>query len=512
MSDQSSNNKRIAKNTMFLYIRMFILIVVSLYTSRVVINVLGVEDYGIYGVVAGVVGMLGFLNSAMTGATSRFISFELGRGDTKKLSDTFSNAVIAHGLIALIVFVVAETIGLWFMNNKLVIPEERMVAAHWLYQMSIISAIITIFQVPYNSTIVAHEKMGVYAYVEIVNVTLKLLIVFVIQWISFDKLIVYATLHLFVTLGLFLFYACYCLKHFEESKFHFRFDKNILKPMLSYSGWNLYSNFAVIARQQGVNILINMFFGPLLNAASTIASNVSSVILQFATNVVIAIKPQIIKSYAQDKREEMVRLINMGCVINFALLSLLSIPLMCEMHYVLRIWLGIVPDYAVIFCQLSLVCNIIYNQFNVIMQGMIATGRVRKTSFVNGTLYILVVPITYVCFKIGSLEPWVPYVINIVVMFLSMSSVAHILSRNVKEYSFGKAMKQFLFKYILPFALVTLSVYYARAFFEESFHRLVIITIISSLLLIVITLYWIMTPNMRYTLLEQIKSKLHQQY
>lgn len=508
MSEKDSNNKRIAKNTMFLYIRMFISLVVSLYTSRVVINVLGVEDYGIYGVVGGVVGMLGFLNSSMTGATSRFISYELGRGDKTRIVDTFSNALLSHGLIALFVLVVSETVGLWFINNKLVIPEERFVAAQWLYQFSILSAIITIFQVPYNSAIVAHEKMGVYAYVEILNVTLKLFIVFALQWFGIDKLILYSALLVGVTLLLFLIYIGYCFKHFEETRFHLSYNKSIINPMLSYSGWNLYSNFAVVARQQGVNILINMFFGPLLNAASSIATTVSTIILQFATNVVIAIKPQIIKNYAQKKYDEMVRLIDIGSVINFILLSLLSIPLLCEMHYVLQLWLGVVPEYAVPFCQLSLIYNIIYNQYNVIIQGMIAIGRVRKTSIINGTLYILVLPITYICFKCGTLNPMIPYAINIVAMLFSMSSVAHILSSNISEYSYWQAMNQFIFKYTLPFIFVSGIAYYSSTFIEESFLRLVLTTLVSTVLLFSISLIWIMTDDMRHFLLIKYNIKM----
>lgn len=508
MPENTSSNKRIAKNTVFLYIRMFISLVVSLYTSRVVINVLGVEDYGIYGVVGGVVGMLGFLNSSMTGATSRFISYELGRGDKKRMSDTFSNAFLSHGLIALFVLIISETVGLWFLNNKLVIPEERVVAAQWLYQLSILSAIITIFQVPYNSAIVAHEKMGVYAYVEILHVTLKLLIVFVLQWFGVDKLILYSILQVGVTLLLFFLYLGYCNKYFDETRFHLCYDKSIIKPMLSYSGWNLYSNFAVVARQQGVNFLINIFFGPLLNAASSIATTVSTVILQFATNIVIAIKPQIIKNYAQERYDDMVRLIDMGCVINFILLSLLSIPLMCEMHYVLQLWLGIVPDYTVSFCQYSLIYNIIYNQFNVIIQGMIATGRVRKTSMANGTLLLLVVPISYISFKFGILDPSIPYIVNVIAIFFSMSFISFILSRNIKQYSFNKAMMQFFIKYMIPFWAISVIVFYVSSFFEESFSRLITTILVSTILLIIVSFTWIIASDLRRTIILYIKSRL----
>ena len=273
MSNQTSeNNKRIAKNTIMLYLRMFLTMVVGLYTSRVVLQTLGVEDYGIYGVVGGIVAMMGFLNASMSGATSRFLTFELGRGDKERLSKTFSSALVVHIIIAVIVFVVAETVGLWFLCYKLVIPENRMVAAHWVYQLSILSSMITITQVPYNSSIIAHEKMDVYAYVEILNVTLKLLIVYLLVIGNFDKLILYAILMFAVSVIIMMVYRIYCLRRFEECKFRLFLDKDYLKPLLSFSGWDLYGNTDFSVRQQGANFLLNMFYGVVLNAAYNIAT------------------------------------------------------------------------------------------------------------------------------------------------------------------------------------------------------------------------------------------------
>lgn len=251
---------------------MFLTMVVGLYTSRVVLQTLGVEDYGIYGVIGGIVAMMGFLNASMSGATSRFLTFELGRGDKERLANTFSSALIVHIIIAAIVFVVAETVGLWFLCNKLVIPENRMVAAHWVYQLSILSSMLSITQVPYNSSIIAHEKMDVYAYVEILNVTLKLLIVYLLVIGNFDKLILYAILMFTVSVIIMVVYRIYCLRRFEECKFRLFLDKDYLKPLLSFSGWDLYGNMAFSVRQQGANFLLNMFYGVVLNAAYNIAT------------------------------------------------------------------------------------------------------------------------------------------------------------------------------------------------------------------------------------------------
>ena len=273
-----TSNKRIAKNALMLYIRMFISMIVGLYTSRVVLATLGVEDYGIYGVVGGVVSMMGFLNASMSGATSRFLTFELGRGDMKRLADTFSSALIVHIGIAIIVFIVAETVGLWFLCNKLVIPEDRMEAAHWVYQCSILSAMLGITQAPYNASIIAHEKMGVYAYVEILNVTLKLLIVYLLVIGDFDKLKLYAVLVLAVSVLIMLIYRIYCIRMFQETHFHFVWKKDILKPLLSFSGWNLYGNLGNMFQQQGTNFVINFFFGVVMNAAMSVGLTVANTV------------------------------------------------------------------------------------------------------------------------------------------------------------------------------------------------------------------------------------------
>ena len=265
MQDTTSNNKRIAKNTIMLYIRMFISMLVGLYTSRVVLATLGVEDYGIYGVVGGVVAMMGFLNASMSGATSRFLTFELGRGDKDRLAKTFSSALIVHIAIAIIVFILAETVGLWFLCNKLNIPEGRMEAAHWVYQFSILATMLSITQVPYNATIIAHEKMDVYAYMEILNVSLKLLIVYLLCIGNFDKLILYASLMLAVSILIMMVYRIYAIRQFPEAHFHWIWDKTYLRPLLSFSGWDLYGNACVIARQQGTNFLINIFYGVVFN-------------------------------------------------------------------------------------------------------------------------------------------------------------------------------------------------------------------------------------------------------
>ena len=309
MPELQVNNKRIAKNAVLLYLRMFIAMAVSLYTSRVVLATLGIDDYGIYNLVGSIVSMMSFLNAAMAGSTSRFLSVELGKGDMGRMEKTFSTAMLIHILIAIVVFIGAETVGLWFLCNKLVLPVERMEAAHWVYQLSIVGSIISIIQVPYNASIISHERMELYAYAEILNVTLKLLIVYLLQIAIMDKLVLYAILMCVVSVIIFMVYYFYCKRNFRESNFHWIWDREYIKPMLSFSGWDLFSNMAVSARQHGTNFLVNIFFGVAYNAASGVASTVVCMAEMFAQNILNAFRPQIIKYYASGNYDKSINLI-----------------------------------------------------------------------------------------------------------------------------------------------------------------------------------------------------------
>ena len=401
MSQPVTSNMRIAKNTLMLYLRMLFAMLVGLYTSRVVLATLGVEDYGIYGVVGGIVAMMGFLNASMAGATSRFLTFELGRGNHERLAMIFSSALIIHVGIALVVLVVAETAGLWFLSNKLVIPESRMSAAHWVYQLSIASAMLGITQVPYNATIIAHEKMDVYAYVEILNVTLKLLIVYLLTIGHFDKLILYAWLMFGVSLFIMMLYRIYSIRHFEEARFHWIWDKTYFKPLLSFSGWDLYGNMAWSIRQQGSNFVLNMFYGVVFNAASNVASIVQGTLLGLSSNVIMAFKPQIIKSYATGDFGRMNNLLKFGAKISSVLLLILIIPILVKTEYVLKLWLKIVPDGAVFMTQMSLLMNLFSCFGSVVIIAVHATGKMFKTGVYCGSLYILSIPVMYFMLQCG---------------------------------------------------------------------------------------------------------------
>lgn len=430
MSDQSSNNKRIAKNTIMLYVRMLFSIVVSLYTSRVVLQTLGVEDYGIYGVVGGVVAMFSFLNAAMSGATSRFLTFEMGKGDNTRLRDTFSSAMIVHVGIALIISILALTVGLWFLSNKLVIPDGRMTAAYWVYICSILSMFVGVTQVPYNAAIIAHEKMDVYAYVELLHVFLKLGIVYLLLLGNFDKLILYSILILGVGVIIAVTYRIYAIRHFEECHFRWIIRKELLRPLLSFSGWNVLSECGYNFRVYGSNIVLNMIFGPIVNAAGGIATTVQGILLGFVGNIVTAVRPQIIKSYGENNLQRMNNLMLSSVRLNLLLASFITLPVIVDAPYILQLWLKDVPQYSIEFCQLLLFSIYITSVSQIVIIGIHASGNIKLTSISRNVVYISTPVIIYAAVYIFS-NPVLGYLIIVVSQMLVCLIDIYILHRNI---------------------------------------------------------------------------------
>ena len=418
MVDTAANNKRIAKNTILLYIRMLFMMAVSLYTSRVVLNVLGVEDYGIYNVVGGVVTMFGFLNGAMASSTQRYLTFELGRNDFKQLHKVFCTSIAIHGLISIVIVILAETIGLWFLYYKMTIPEMRMDAALWVYQFSILSFVVMIMSVPYNATIIAHEKMSAFAYISVMEVVLKLLIVYLLLIGDFDKLKLYAVLIFLVQLCIRCIYSVYCNKHFAETKYRRMWNSKLFKEMLCFAGWNMWGSCAAIAFTQGLNILLNMFFGPVVNAARGVAVQVQSAVTQFSMNFQTALNPQITKSYAVEDYVYMHSLIFRSSKFTFFLLLFLSLPIMVETETILRIWLKIVPDYAVVFLRLMICITILDAVANPLMVSAAATGKVRRYQSIVGGVLLSILPISYVVLKLGG-APYSVFIVHLCVCFIA---------------------------------------------------------------------------------------------
>ena len=402
MSDTSSANKRIAKNTLVLYVRMLFTMGISLFTSRVVLQTLGVEDYGISSVVGGVISMFTFINAAMVSSTQRYLNFELVRGDANQLRSVFSTSLQIHALIALAIIVLSETVGLWFLNEKLVIPEARMTAAMWVYQCSILSCAVSIMSTPYNAVIVAHEKMSAFAYISILDVSLKLLVVYLLVVLPFDKLIILAILNLLVQLFIRYIYTIYCHRHFPESYFQFRFNKTLFKEMFGFAGWSFWGNLAAILYTQGLNMMLNIFFGPIVNAARGIAVQVQSAVQQFVGGFQTALNPQITKNYASNNVPQMHSLMFRSARFSFLLLFFLSLPVLMETNFILTLWLKTVPDDAVIFTQIMICISLIYTTANPCVIANQATGKVKIYQMVVGGILLLILPISYVVLKLGA--------------------------------------------------------------------------------------------------------------
>ena len=402
MSNQTSdNNKRIAKNTLLLYFRMLFMMAVSLFTSRVVLNTLGVEDYGIYNVVGGIVAMFGFINGSMSSATQRYITFALGKGDKNRLQTVFSTTLQIHTLIAGVIVLLGETIGLWFLYNKMQIPADRMDAAFWVLQCTIVDAVFMIMSVPYNADIVAHEKMSAFAYISILEVVLKLAIVYMLLVFSFDKLVLYAFLLLAIQILIRFYYSYYCNKHFEETKYKHVWDKALFKEMTGFAGWSMFGNLAAVLFGQGLNMLLNVFFGPVVNAARGIAVQVQNAVQQFVGNFQMALNPQITKTYAQGEMQEMHKLMYRSARFSFFLLFFLSLPVLFETKFILTVWLKIVPDNTVVFLRIMLCTSLIYTLSNPLIIANQATGKVRKYQAICGTILLMILPISYISLRLG---------------------------------------------------------------------------------------------------------------
>lgn len=416
--DTSANNKRIAKNTMLLYVRMLFIMAVQLFTSRVVLNTLGIVDYGLYNVVGGIVSMFAFLNGAMVTSTQRYITFELGKGNLQRLKEVFTTSVQIHLIISLIIIILGETIGLWFLYEKMVIPEERFTAAMWVYQLSILTMCVQVMSVPYNSDIIAHEQMGVFAAISVIEVVLKLAVVYMLVIGDFDKLILYAILIAAIQLLIRFFYIKYCNKRFPESILISIFDKQLVKEMGKFMGWNIWGNLAGTLFSTGLNLLLNVFFGPVVNAARAVAVQVETAIAQFSTNFLMAVNPQITKLYAQNNLQDMHKLLFRASKFTFILLLVLSLPVMIETEMILKVWLKIVPNYTVVFLRLLLCIVIVDSVARPLMTAAAATGNVKLYQSLIGGILLSIVPIAYIVLKLGG-SPDSVYVVHLVICVIA---------------------------------------------------------------------------------------------
>lgn len=407
MSETSQvTNKRIAKNTLLLYLRMLFLMLISLYTSRIILNALGVEDYGIYNVVGGVVSMFSIITASFSASVSRFMTFSLGKKNFERLSKVFSSSVIIQTIIAIFIIIIIELVGIWFLNNKLSIPEERLEAANWVMHCSILIFAVNLVTVPFNASIIAHEKMDIFAIISVFEGFLKLGMAFLVRVATTDKLVLYACLLLVISLVTFFLYSIYCRIKFPECKFHFIIEKPLLKEMTGFAGWTMLGNGAYMFNTQGVNIIINIFYGVTLNAARGVATQVESAVTQFVNSFMTALNPQITKSYAEGNINYMHALVCRGAKFSFFLMLFFAVPICIETEQILTIWLIIVPDYAIPFVRLTFVASMCTVLGNTLVTSQLATGKIKKYQIVVTLVGLWVFPLTWFAFYLGASPVW----------------------------------------------------------------------------------------------------------
>ena len=419
MTSTSANNKRIAKNTIFLYLRQLITMAVSLYTVRVILDVLGAEDYGIYNVIGGIVSLFSFLSGTMASATQRFLSFEMGKQDNGSLTKVFSVSMYTYLLLIGIILLLSETIGLWFVNNQLTIPAVRLTAANFVYQSSILSFIVTLLCIPYNASIIAMERMNVFAYSSIVDAGLKLAIAWLLPYIAMDHLKVYAILMFIAIASVQLYYVWYCRRYFDFCRYSRYKDSNLFRNMLSFAGWNMIGALANILRGQGLNILINLFFNPALNAAYGIALQVNNAITNFTNNFYTAVRPQLVKLYAGGDKKGMLKLGYQSSRLAFYLILVVGIPLLINTREILEIWLKEVPTYTVIFFRIIIVTSMIEVLAVPLVNMLQAAGKIKMYQLTVSILFLLNIPISYELLRLGA-KPETTLWVNLIITAFSL--------------------------------------------------------------------------------------------
>lgn len=474
-----TDSKRIAKNSVFLYFRMFLTMGVSLYTSRVVLDVLGIDDFGIYSIVGGVVALFAFFNSAMSAATQRYLAFDIGKNDTGKLQKTFNSTFIIHILIAVLILIFAETVGLWYINNRLNVSSDRITAVNWVYQFSILTSLLGVMQVPFNALIIARERMNVFAFMSILDVGLKLGAVYLLYIIGYDKLILHSILICFVTLTIAIFYRLYCYKHFSESKFSLYKDIVYYKELISYSGWNLFGNIAAVAKGQGINLVLNVFFGTLVNAAYGITLQVQGAVTVFVNSFQIAVNPQIIKTYSQGNVKGTNKLVLQSTKFSFFLMLIIATPILMNTEYLLNLWLKTPPPHTVIFVRLCLINVLIDCISGPMMTGAQATGNIKWYQIIIGSLIFFNLPLSYFVLKITG-EAYFVMLVSIFITIITLC-VRILFLRNMIQLSLSEFVRVVFYRIGLVSCFVCLiAAFFIKCGFVNGFVEFVLSGLIAT--------------------------------
>ena len=501
----SESNKRIAKNTLILYVRMFLMMLVGLYTSRVNLAALGVDNFGVYNVVGGFVAMFSIISTSLSGAISRFITYELGRGGGDKLKTMFSTSVNIMAGLSLLIVIIAELLGPWFIDTQLDIPAGREIAAQWVFQFSILNFVVGLISVPYNAAIVAHERMSAFAYISIFEALGKLAVALLIPYSPIDKLIFYAGLLCTMSLIIRFIYGYYCKRHFAECTYTFTFDKSIFKQMSGFAGWNFFNSTNYILNNQGVNMLMNIFFGVAVNAARGIAVSVDNIVNQFVGNFMTAINPQITKSYASGDLDRMHKLVCRGAKFSYYCMFLLVLPIILGAEQILDLWLVDVPKYTVLFVQLILLMSLCDCIGRTGYTACMATGRLKKYSLVIGSIGIFEFPLAWIAFSLGA-QPQYAYYIYVIVKIAVLIARMYLMEEMVHL-----KVRMFVTNVILPILLTTLVAIVIpvmlNVVMEPSLVRLFVVTIVAVLCVAVSALFLGMTIAERDVIKRMVLGK-----
>lgn len=497
-----NKSKRLARNTMVLTFKMLFLLVINLYTSRILLNALGVDDYGIYNVVGGIVAMFSIISSSITAAITRYITFELGKGKNENLNKIFSTAVIIQSFLAIIVLLFLESIGLWFLNVKMNIPLERMYAANWVFQFSIITFVINLISIPYNAAIVAHEKMNAFAYIGLYEGLIKLIIAFAISVSPIDKLIFYALSLCFLSVTVRIIYGIYCKRKFKECIFIWIFDKKLIKEMFGFAGWNFIGATAGILRDQGGNIVINLFCGPVANAARGIAYQVSGAVHSFLSSFTTAMHPQITKSYASGDNAYFMSLLYRGSKISYYILYIISLPIILYTDYIIQLWLGQSPEHTVNFVRLVLVLSMSEAISAPLITAMLATGDIKKYQIIVGGLNMMNLPISYLLLRNG-MPPEFVFITAIVISQLCLF-VRLFLLKNMINLNMVNFLKNVYFRLLLVSIISFAFSFVMHKLFPINFISLIGITIFSCVCTFICVYYMGLTYMERRSIREVV--------
>lgn len=506
MTNESANSKRLAKNTLILYARMLFTVGISFYTTRLILANLGVENYGIYNVIGGFVAMFYMVTSTMTQAVGRFLTFDLGKGDINKLQKTFSTSVNILLLMAILVVILAETVGLWFVNNKLNIADERMLAANWIYQFSVFAFVLEMISVPYSASVISHEKMGTFAFVTIVKVLLTLGIAFALSISPIDRLVFYGLLVFLVGLLIQLMYWVYCRNHFEECRYSFKIEKGVFKEMFCFAGWNFFTTSAAMLSSQGVNIILNMHFGTAINAARGIAGQINGTTGAFFSNFEKALHPQLTKSYASGDYNYTKALVCRGAKMTYLLLFFVALPCMLEIDFFLDKWITEVPPYASVFVQLTLLNNLVEVILHTNTTLNSATGKIRNYQLLLSVGYLFVFIGSYFILKFSEnpvLAIAVTNIVNIFLIFPRLYITKHILGISV-GYFLKNVILRLLVMSVLSASICLLFMHYV----DDGWLRFFSVCILSTLLIAFFSYPIVLTSDERRVLVTWVIQKM----